>query len=299
MLARAFVNSGWSAGNEDMQIRPGPHNPDGHFEFKPLVDGSESLLKEQGGAWYNPWALGDTKVDLGPVRRQLERDQREWGVTLLKDPRAMIFPGVIPKIRESEGKSIFLVRHPRSVAKSLRDRNGFKLSFGYKLWFEYHRRFLSSYRRDSCIVLHYEDILESPSQVARSLRDHIGPGIDPEHFLTSVVRLGKKPPRNRSSGLPSEILWSHLRKFPSGEPKTSTDLHSVLQLSRNGPIGPRSLLLGDGRNSARYIQWEKQAEMPRRFPVNRQTLLNLVTHVLRRGWKKLGSKQAPGRNYAR
>jgi hypothetical protein len=54
MLARAFVDSGWSAGNEAMQIRPGPHNPDGHFEFKPLVDCSESLLNEQGGGMVQP-----------------------------------------------------------------------------------------------------------------------------------------------------------------------------------------------------------------------------------------------------
>jgi hypothetical protein len=206
----------------------------------------------------------------------------------------MIFPGVIPKIHESDSKSILLVRHPGSVAKSLRDRNGFRLSFGHRLWFEYHRRFLSSYRGDSCIVIHYEDLIESPSQVARSLRDHIGPGIDPEHFLTSVVRVGTKPSRNRSSRLPSELLWSNLRKFPSGEPKASTDLHSVLQRSRNRPDWTRSLLFGDGRNSARYIQWEKQAEMPRRFPVNRQTLLNLVTHVLRAGRNYGQSKHQVG-----
>lgn len=119
-----------------------PANARGNRENRDIMDLHDAVLAECGYRWDNP-----PSEQVGWSAKHFERlralvseypTTRPWG---FKDPRTLLLLDswleALPNLR-----LVASVRHPASVAASLRRRNKFSWEQGYSLWLDYNRHLL-------------------------------------------------------------------------------------------------------------------------------------------------------------
>ncbi len=180
-----------------------PANPEGHWEHKGFVEINEGILKQLGGAWYQPPSLNpgwennerifsQKQAAVSLVRTFLDREPWGW-----KDPRnsltlplwKALLPGarvVIcvrnplevvaslqrrPVFKYSEGSALWKLYKETRAAVSLTRRRSFSTSACMELWRSYNQRILSDTTREQRIITHYESYLRNANtELQRVLR---------------------------------------------------------------------------------------------------------------------------------
>jgi len=132
-------------------------NPKGLWEAPSILHMQEDLLKHNGGSWQRPPELPLEWGRLHLSVRDLFIESRQgfplWG---FKDPRTLFtFEGWLDVLSDVRLFGIF--RHPTSVAKSLRDRNGISFDDALALWSRYNERLLQAVCDHGATLVEYTD----------------------------------------------------------------------------------------------------------------------------------------------
>lgn len=119
-----------------------PANARGNRENRAIMDLHDAVLATHGFRWDNPPKQQlDWHSEQDQRRDALIADYPANGLWGFKDPRSLLvldaWLDAIPTLR-----LVGSVRHPASVAASLKRRNGFSWEQGYDLWFEYNQHLL-------------------------------------------------------------------------------------------------------------------------------------------------------------
>ncbi len=145
VVARALNSVGVYLG--DHLLSPAMDNPSGYWEDTQITAANDRLLREHGFLWEMPGfdcaAVMERDVTMS-IRDEIERDLAlRFGASPLwgfKDPRVCILLPIWHEIfrrLDVDDNYVLVVRNPRSVAESLRARQGMDQWLAYVLWLEY------------------------------------------------------------------------------------------------------------------------------------------------------------------
>jgi hypothetical protein len=180
-LAAKILNLlGVHLGPEERLMRPGPSNPKGFWEYKPIVKLNDQILSKRGGNWEKPpdfaegWENASEFDNLKQRARALiQRDFADTQVWGWKDPRNCLtlpfWQQVLPSMRY-----VICFRSPVDVARSLERRNGFSPEKGFYLWLTYVKLALKHTEGHPRIFVFYEDILDNWQQEFQRLSEFVG-----------------------------------------------------------------------------------------------------------------------------
>ncbi len=133
-----------------------PFNKQGNREHPRIMELNEALLRYNGGSWDQPvvvnqWSSAQVQEMESIVADLSGRGSTWWG---FKDPRFLFtLPFWATAITPMY---IGTLRHPMSVARSLRHRNGMELSDGLRLWYAYNRRLLGVLLQQSFPLVNFD-----------------------------------------------------------------------------------------------------------------------------------------------
>jgi hypothetical protein len=182
-------------------LGPAADNAKGFFEDKAIVDLDQTLLRLAGGAWDRPWhvdtdllrRLSTSKYGKAAsivVRSKLRKSSRVG----FKDPRmCILLPFWIPVLQTLDVPvyCIIALRHPLSVAKSLRRRNHLAISVGVRLWSTYMLEAVANAAALwPCSIVEYEALLGDPESELNRMAVLFGCGLNGtnvEAFIASFL----------------------------------------------------------------------------------------------------------------
>ena len=203
-LARALLTMGVSLGEKLMPGAQGD-NPKGFFEDMDIYALNMEMLGVLKTDWFSLRPIEPSDVEVLKVRgyymRAIELLQgKTAGVAVFafKDPRVTKLLPFWQAVLAHCGLDVAFVvalRHPRSVALSLTERNGIDLERGYLLWLEHVTRIADMAREHPCVFVDYDILLGAPvaelARVARVLDLTLDPAALEEftqEFLESGLR---------------------------------------------------------------------------------------------------------------
>ncbi len=148
-------------------------NPSGFFERRDVVEANDRILSSAGGASDHPECLNFAAVSAEDQQRfsnsvsKIASDLTTLSPSFVKDPRFCLTLNLwLPHF--DRPIVVLPYRHPIAVAKSLRSRDGFPLSFGIALWELHMIRALESAHALPTLVIGFENILaQAPGTVTR------------------------------------------------------------------------------------------------------------------------------------
>jgi len=185
---------------EDL-LGPMNGNPTGLWESDSVVKFNDALLASMGRAWWCPPPAGDDyrsvadevgdPAEARAIFRRVHADP--W---VCKDPRLSI---TLPFWRDAIGSSfvaLVMLRHPLNVARSLRERDKFDISFGVALWERYNRLIVQHLVGLPVLVSTYDELVDDPVTWSRRTRERLvdlgirlGDTLDPT-ALQAFIRPG-------------------------------------------------------------------------------------------------------------
>src|SRR5712691_3680616 len=141
-LSAKLIASWGAHGKEGAMLGADESNPEGHWEYAPLVSFNNELLRVVDSSWNVP--PRDSHQELLAALAQ-ESDFRSRAIQLLdemrtegrpwfwKDPRLSI---LLPFWKQLWGSVVYVVaiRDPSDVALSLKSRDGFSTLTSFLLW---------------------------------------------------------------------------------------------------------------------------------------------------------------------
>jgi hypothetical protein len=168
------------------------HNAKGNRELQALNDFHNKALHARGYAWDRPpgQALDFTASEEAELHSILNALPQPWGI---KDPRMILFwPGYRRLFPDAQWVGIF--RQPFQVARSLKERNGFKRTKGLRLWTAYNRFLVEAYVQKPFPLLNFDwpesQLLSSVDALALQWQLKQGGG---EAFYTPELRHAGSP----------------------------------------------------------------------------------------------------------
>jgi hypothetical protein len=156
-------------------------NPEGYWEYQPLVEFHEKMLNESGSSWYAPVNIPPTDELIktyGTEARQLvekmDQSGKDW---CWKDPRIPLFLDFWKAILE-ERKVISVVayRHPFKIASSLSKRDIMPAGVSTALWEIYSCNIFQYINHKNSLVVDYDQILASPETEIGNLFRYLDSG---------------------------------------------------------------------------------------------------------------------------
>ena len=161
-------------------MSPLPENPKGFFEDLQLQNVNKQILASIDKDWYKIPSLQDLQRVPESVLKLMPQVydyfQFRFSSWAWKDPRlCLTFPLWINILPIDQVKVLFVVRHPMSVARSLRTQNKMPIAQGLELWRVYNLRItelLEYYRLPYTFVV-YESLIENPRMVQSILEDRL------------------------------------------------------------------------------------------------------------------------------
>ena len=198
-----------------------PDNVRGFWEDKKVVQINTALLNSCGQDWHTFGALDvSQQYELMQQARDyikgVLKDVAVWGY---KDPRtARLLPfwnSVFNSLAINSSYCV-VIRHPLSVAKSLKERNRFELLRSSLLWYQYSMDMLDGIGDGVFTVVDYDEFLENP----RSELERIAKGLKLEeafneqrvreycdNYLSPTFRHSRYDQNNLdgNDGIPSEV----------------------------------------------------------------------------------------------
>ena len=136
-------------------LAPQDDNPKGFWENLHIFKINEKILKQSGGSWDNPpHKIKVTFFDkLSMMNILYNRRNKILGI---KDPRLLItWEAWKPFIENYTIIGVF--RHPLSVAKSLKKRNGFDTLKSIDLWGKYNNQLISMKNSEDIKLIDFDN----------------------------------------------------------------------------------------------------------------------------------------------
>ena len=149
LVASILNELGIYCGEPHELLPPAPDNISGFFERKDVKELNDQLLRENGFSWaslanfsqseLNYESIESFKKQAFQIITALDKNEA-W---FIKDPRCcLLVPQWIGLLQKP--KILFVYRHPKSIANSLKLRNNFPVSIGFALWEKYMTCLFSS-----------------------------------------------------------------------------------------------------------------------------------------------------------
>lgn len=153
-------------------IRDRTDNLRGHWESQTVTDWNEELLRLTGARWWCPPPLDTDWSALVEEHRRAAAEAfaavhptHTW---VWKDPRTCLTLPFWQAILPQKLAFVLVVRHPQSVAASLRRRNGFTREAGVALWEVYITRAAAAMTGTPVLVCCYDAAVEDPARWAQA-----------------------------------------------------------------------------------------------------------------------------------
>lgn len=169
-ITRALNYLGIYIGEEEDMWPPGEDNPAGFWEYKDIVDLSESILRSMNYSWDAGVPLPDHWIE-NPDLKQFEPEldkiingfssKAYWG---WKDPRTcLLFPlwNKVLERRDIEIKVVLPIRNPIDIARSLKKRDGIPLDAALGVWYNYTLSALVGSKEKQRIIVQYDQLIEN------------------------------------------------------------------------------------------------------------------------------------------
>lgn len=205
----------WGAyANQESLVQADSWNPNGYWEYAPLVALNDQILAKVRASWRIPPSEESQEklIELaqhGSFRRRalrlLEETRANNKPWVWKDPRLCI---LLPFWQQIWGRVIYLVpvRNPIEVAKSLYKRRDFTEVGALLLWQRYMSLVISNQEvLQNAMFFSYENLMESSeatcSQICRFLDEHSGTDVTrrQDRIEQMLQAIDPKLRRNRSS----------------------------------------------------------------------------------------------------
>ncbi len=154
-----------------------PDHPTGFWEDNQITATNDRILAARNFSWRKlgfDCALMKKHPAYRQTVKQIAHDVRSrfshaplWG---FKDPRTCRLLPFWKDVFISTGikpSYIIVVRHPRSVAESLRSKYGMSMHLGYALWLEHMTAAIHDTRRDNRVFISYDRMMDDPKRELR------------------------------------------------------------------------------------------------------------------------------------
>jgi hypothetical protein len=169
-MASALARLGLALPDETDLITAGPANERGYWELRRFVTFNDRVLTYLDGNWFMPPKPGaDWELSREPELVDLRSEARDFYLRefrephmVLKDPRLCITLPFWRQIFDRPPVAVLTLRDPLDVARSLRTRNNFPLSFGLALWRRYVQESIRSVAGLPVFIARYEHFLADP-----------------------------------------------------------------------------------------------------------------------------------------
>jgi O-antigen biosynthesis protein len=180
-VIKALSCMGVSLGDNFMPA--GIDNPKGFFEDKSINQLNIEMLDAIGQQWFSLSLVTDADVarlvNLGYVEKAvalLQQQMTTLDIFGFKDPRVsklikfwkLVFARINCDVRY-----VYCLRHPLSVANSLRQRNRSPIQKGYLLWFSYNLAIINEAQNQALIGVDYDQLMEQPLKVIDYLAERL------------------------------------------------------------------------------------------------------------------------------
>lgn len=194
-LCAALGACGASFGSHLLQPLAGV-NDEGFWEDRDVVALNEHLLELLGTDWFSAdssdldidWSASRFEQARGRGTDILDRGFGDGPLEALKDPRLCItLPFWLMLCRQVGASTSVCVigRAPLEVARSLRNRDGFPLGYGIRL-FQLYRLGLSKHAPRDTVYVTYDELLDNPELTMQRLADSLPLQVEPDR-LEAVI----------------------------------------------------------------------------------------------------------------
>jgi hypothetical protein len=187
----------------DKFLPPQEDNITGFWEDADINAINIEILNSLGSEWHFLTPVQQTDIDIlrknGYFQQALEILEKKMSGTDIfgfKDPRlAKLFPFWKEVFIQSQLNVSYIlsIRHPLSVSKSLEKRDGFDLEKGSLLWLEHIINSLVGTLGESCVLVDYDRLIQSPETEIKNIAKGLQLQIDPlqlQKFKTEFLDEG-------------------------------------------------------------------------------------------------------------
>ena len=223
----------WGAyeGEKELLLNGDDENPQGYWEYRPLIQLNEELLGSVRAKWFTP--PGDAEIEVlerkardprymdaaSGLLDSMQKNGRPW---FWKDPRLAV---LLPFWKNVWTNVIYVIpiRHPLDIALSLRKRNAYPVSASLLIWQRYMLGILKETEALTCkIFVEYERLVADPRAQCERLNQFLcrQTGIDNDDPDISETMSGAINPELRHNRSASDF----------GEVKQATDEQKELYL---------------------------------------------------------------------
>jgi glycosyltransferase involved in cell wall biosynthesis len=202
-VTRALDCVGVSLGEKHLQANE--DNKKGFWEDREVVSLNEEVLAAIDQSWFSLRSLSDSDVkaleNAGLIKRASSLLQERLCVNPrfgFKDPRTTKLLAFWRRVFESQGWRpfyVFVVRNPKSIVRSLLERDQFSYEHSYLLWLEYVLSALSHSDLHNTLLIDYDELLANPRSELNRLAGFLKAPLDnkkatnyAEHFLEHGLR---------------------------------------------------------------------------------------------------------------
>jgi hypothetical protein len=206
-LAGALHKLGADLGPSSSWIQPAIDNPRGFFEYAPVLGLNRDLLAAFGGTWSSPpplprgWTKDERIADLSEETERLAAEIPENMV--VKDPRLSLLQPLWGDVGTVLG-SVLCLRHPDAVARSLLERNQFKIDHGLFLWFRYNAA--ARLNCPDALVVEYEELLTDPAPQLSRIAEHISLEVSAKTVEAAARTVYRSMAHHRGTSMPDSPI---------------------------------------------------------------------------------------------
>ena len=169
MFAEILSRLGFYAGETEELLEPQLDNPKGFWERRDVVQLNDLILKEAGGSWFNPPIPTYEKDYTNTMTSILDALSSGGSRWLIKDPRLLLTWPLWKEVLKN-AVPIVVYRSPLNVARSLKNRHGFPLTFGLDLWEYYNHKYIATFRNPrTSLFVSYDRFIRDPEHEMKML----------------------------------------------------------------------------------------------------------------------------------
>ena len=185
-LTRGLTVLGVDLGDNLLPSNAG--NTKGYWEDNDLNELCEAILTAIQGVWHSTALVTQADLDVPQVKAaksaaidMLQKKMQESSIFGLKNPRlAKMLPfwqDVFADLGLDVGY-VISARHPMSVARSLKERDGFEPEKSYYLWLDHMVRSICGTAGSCRVVVDYDRLMDHPVAELRRIADRLQLDVD-------------------------------------------------------------------------------------------------------------------------
>jgi hypothetical protein len=167
--AGLLVNLGLVGPRPEDLVPPTRTNERGHWESRAVIRCNNRLLLSLGSSGFGPPPV-TLRWDQAPEYEVRKVEAQRWygeahsaSPIMVKDPRMCLTLAFWREAVPACMASIFVLRNPLHVARSIEARNRLPIALGLALWDRYIRSASSGLAGVPTLVVHYDDLVSQPA----------------------------------------------------------------------------------------------------------------------------------------